>query len=229
VLLYGPIGIGKTSVLAAVAERSRVAGRPCGVAERTMSISDVTRALACAYPDVCAPTQRRLRSSLRQCVDGRPAVILLDHVLNAPTAMKGFLRTLRGTRTGVAFAVDADQPRDHARARGLHLTYREIALPPLERRHMRRLLEAKLRAADQLVSEADQDALLDLARGRPGWIVMFAERLCDRQYWRNDRVRLDRLRLDASADVLARYLRANEERFSKAAARASTAPRDAQH
>lgn len=211
VLLYGPLGIGKTSVLEAVAARARAAGRPTGLATRTMSLGDATRALASAYPEARAATQKRLRSCLRSCVDERPAVLVLDHVLNAPTALRGFVRSLRGTRTGVAFAFDADHPRDHSRAREFHLTHREIALPPLGRRYLRRLLETKLRTANQRVGADDQDVLLDVARGRPGWIATVIELLGDRRHWRGDRVRLDRLCVDVSIGILQRYMRATNE------------------
>lgn len=215
VLLYGPVGAGKTTVLQVVAERVRDAGRPCGIARRTTSLGDVTRALAGAYPGAQARTQRGLRSFLRRAVEDKPAVLILDHVLKAPTALKGLLRSLRGTRTGVLFAIDADQPRDHAWARELHLTYREVELLPLSRRDMRRLLHTRLHAAEQRLIPEDEELVLDLARGRPGWIDMVVERLADPQYWRAGRVRADLLRLDVGSVIVQRYIRANNERYGQ--------------
>jgi MoxR-like ATPase len=113
VLLHGPMGIGKTTILEAVATRVRSTGRPCGFAPRTKGLGDVTGALAAAFPEANAPTQRRLRNMLLRHVEKRPAVLVLDHVLNAPTAMRSFLRSLRGNRTGVVFAFDVEHPRDH--------------------------------------------------------------------------------------------------------------------
>lgn len=215
VLLCGPLGVGKSTVLQAVAKRARESGRPCGMARRTACLGDVTRALAGAYPEAHARTQRGLRSFLRRAVEDKPAVLILDHVLKAPAALKGFLRSLRGTRTGVLFAIDADQPRDHAWARQLHLTHREVKLPPLSRRDMRRLVHTRLHAAEQRLVEEDEEYLLDVARDRPGWLDMIVERLADEQYWRSARVRADLLRLDVGSAVLQRYIRAINERFGE--------------
>jgi hypothetical protein len=206
VLLYGPIGIGKTSILKAVAARTAAQGRPTAFAPETAGLKDVTRALAAAYPDARGPTQRRLRSSLRQRIEERPCVIVLDHVLHGSTALRGFLRLLRGTKAGVLFGVDTDRATDHHRARSLRLAYREIHVPPLGRRSMRRLLDSELASASLCLHAEDREDLLDLARGRPGWIVWSVRRLAECEFWRGDRVRLSHLRVELSTDVLRRYL-----------------------
>ncbi len=113
------------------------------------------------------------------------------------------------------FSVDVDQPRDHAWARGLHLAWREVELPPLDRRHMRCLLERRLIELKRRLVPEDEDLVLDTALGRPGWIDMIVERLADERYWRDARVRGDLLRLDVSAAVAGRYIRATNERFGQ--------------
>jgi hypothetical protein len=80
---------------------------------------------------------------------------------------------------------------------------------------MRRLLERRLVAPGVRLHPDDQDLLLDLARGRPGWLAMFVERLADERYWRADRARPGRLYADVSTAILERHIRANNERFDE--------------
>jgi len=210
VLVFGPIGIGKTAILRELQRRVAAAGRPCGYASRVTALGDVTRALGDAYPEVSAHerTQRSYRASLRMAVEVRPGVLLLDHLARAGTGLRGFLRSLQGTGLGVLLAGDVEYPRDRARLRELRLAYREEEVPPLTPRQLRRVLEDGLRARTLPwpLGERDRAVLLDAAQGRPGRVVAFAERLADAQYWEDGHLRVARLTGDVWNVETARYL-----------------------
>jgi hypothetical protein len=123
------------------------------------------------------------------------------------TATRGFLRSLRASGLGVVLAVDVEAPRDHARARAMRLTHLELEVPPFEGRLLRQLLAQQLaaRTLPHELTDPDRAALVEVALGRPGWIVMLAERLADRQYWSRGHVFTELLRADVSIAVAARY------------------------
>ena len=175
VLVYGPWCIGKTALLDEVQRRVAATGRPCALAPHTNGLADITAALARACPDARRDplTQRHLRTLLRNLIAQRPGALLLDHAAIAGTAVKGYLRSLAGLGLGVVLAVDAENERDHGRARAWGLAYREVAVPRLGGSHMARLLDEYLRAASVAVplQADDRAALLDAAQGRPGWLV----------------------------------------------------------
>jgi hypothetical protein len=151
---------------------------------------------------------------LRLVIEEQPTVLILDHVVAATTALKGYVRSLRGNQLGVVFAVDAEHSRDHTAARAFHLAYQEVKLAPLGRKHMKRLLAAKLRHPKLPfpLLEEDAAALLDIAAGRPGWVEMIVERLVHRGYWRDGRVLTEILRAEAASVVAARYMLANSNK-----------------
>jgi len=144
-------------------------------------------------------------------------MLLLDHLLDAGSALKGYLRSLRGTGLGVVIAADVEHPRDHARIRARGLSYREIALPPLLERHMRRLFDRRIKARrlPNPVSEPDRGALVQIAKGRPGWIVRLAVAASQPRYWRGDRLLIDLLAIDVSIAVTQYYGTRMGERWSK--------------
>jgi ABC-type phosphonate transport system ATPase subunit len=94
VLLYGPMGSGKSALLEALARGMKQQRRPCGFSRRTRSLSDLTGALLAAYPAVRRPgrAQRQLRSDLVYAVQARPGALLLDHLVDVGTQFKGYLR-----------------------------------------------------------------------------------------------------------------------------------------
>lgn len=220
-LLYGPIGSGKSALLEALARVMKKQHRPCGFCRCTRSLSDMTEALLTAYPGVRREgrTQRQLRSDLVYAIEARPGVLLLDHLRQVGTQFKGYLRSLRGTGLGVLLAADAEVPRDHRRLRDMHLAYQEIKVPPLPSRVMRRIL------ADCLATEplpfsfqaADIAALIRMARGRPGWLVMAGQLLCDTHYWRNGRVLKGSLRAEIMTRTAGMYFRRTDEIHMKKA------------
>ena len=123
VLLLGPVGIGKTTILGMLASALSETGRPVGLCHQASSLGDVIAALGRAYPEIGtrAKTQRALRGALRLAVDHRPGTLLLDHLVGAGTALKGFLRSLQGTGLGVVIAADIEHERDHARIRAMKI------------------------------------------------------------------------------------------------------------
>jgi hypothetical protein len=205
VLVWGPWGIGKSTWLAGLYERSVSEGVPCGLAPRTTSLHDVTEALARAYPGVSLTnrSQRQVRSALRMALEARPGILLLDDLREAGTAMRGFLRSLRGTGLGIAIAVDVEHPRDLARARRLGLAYHQRAIPPLRGEPLGALVA---RAWEPTIHPSDRRALIRIASGRPGWVVRIAERLRDDAYWRGCRICCEKLSADVTLDALAHYV-----------------------
>jgi len=209
VLLYGPIGIGKTSILEAVKRSIEKENRPCGFSPQTSSLSDLTAALLRAYPDIDAEgrTPRQVRSALRMAVERNPGVVLLDHLRNAGTHFKGYLASFRGTRLGAIIAADVEVPRDHDRFRAMHFAYREEKVPPLANRYLRRLLAEALakQSVPQPLSEADGEALVKAAHGRPGWILLIAELLQNPDYWSGGRVHVKSILASVTIMINKKY------------------------
>jgi hypothetical protein len=211
VLLYGPVGVGKSSVIRWLDARAEARGVPRGLALATETLGDLTTALTRAYPDVDvgSVTKRQARSRLRNAVEQRPGVLLLDHLGETGRAFKGALRSLRGMGAGVLLAADVDQPRDHERARQLHLAQYEVELPPLHGSTMRALMRSMLATADlpfHLLAE-DVSALVTAAEGLPGRSAWIVETLHDSGAWRSGRPRCDWLRIEATIAAAERYRR----------------------
>ncbi len=210
VLLLGPFGIGKTSILMEISRRLGESGIPCGFAPDTQCFSNVADALLAAHPGAgdSAPTRRELRSRLRLAVDRKPSVLLLDHVTSAGSAMKGFLKSLRGTGLGVAMAVDAENRRDRLAARALHLSYLEIVVPALTGQVKASLFDHLLaeREIPRTLHDDDRRRLLRLSKGNPGRVVMFCDLLVEPRFWRDDRVLTSSVEMAAKESILHHYL-----------------------
>jgi hypothetical protein len=211
VLLYGPVGVGKSSVIRWLDARAEARGIPRAVALDTNTLGDLTAALVRAYPDVDvgSVTMRQARSRLRNAVERRPGIVLLDHLGQTGRAFKGALRSIRGMGVGVLLAADVEQPRDHERIRRLRLTHSEVELPTLHGSTMRTLMRSMVAAADlpfPLRAE-DASALVTAAEGLPGRAAWIVEALHDSGAWWNGRPRCDWLRAEAIIAAAERYRR----------------------
>jgi energy-coupling factor transporter ATP-binding protein EcfA2 len=215
VLLLGPVGIGKSALLAELARLFDREGCPCGSVPETRCLGDVTEALARAYPGVSSARdhQRRRRGLLRRAVIQRPGVLLLDQLRTATPAMKRFLTSLWGTGLGVILAGDIEHARDRARIRGFGLAHRELVVPALGWRHSSQLLHRALATRDlpHPIAVPDRAKLLKVAQGRPGWILRIADRLTAQRYWRGGRICVEVLHSDLTLEVASRYLLGSEE------------------
>jgi hypothetical protein len=208
VLIFGPVGAGKTTVLEAIEHRARSRGVPCGLSAQTDTLSDLTRTLSTAYPESkSARTQRATRSRLRRAVEARPGFLLLDHLGHVGLAFKGLLRSLRGMGMGVLLAADVDNVRDRVRVRRLHLTHLELELLPLHGSTIRALVRSMLAHCDLPFPLRDRDlrALVQAADGLPGRAVRFVDALRDAKAWTNGGPRCDWLRTEAIIAAAERY------------------------
>ena len=209
ILLYGPLGGGKTAILEAVADVVKNRCRPCGVSVRTESLQDVTDALRQAYPSISVKglNPRRVRVALDTAVEADPGVLLLDHLHGAVPRFKGFLRSLMGTGLGVLYAADTESRRDHLRYRSLRLACEEEAVPPLSRRHMHCIAESVFSREVfpyPLIRE-EVSSLVRIADGRPGWIDMMARLLRREEQWFDGEVLKELLRANVLCKIVAAY------------------------
>jgi hypothetical protein len=200
-LLLGPLGAGKSTVLAAVAERLRAEGRPCGSVPRTASLRDMTLAAVLAYPELATTgwKQGAIRRALSQAMESRPPVLVLDGIVGATPPMRKYLHVLQGRGVGLLIAADSQNQRDHLRIRGLRLACREVVLPPLEARVVREIL-APLAPAGWL------DALAAIAHGNPGRAERAAVLAKEQRYWSNGALLRAMLETDLDMETARRAM-----------------------
>lgn len=185
-LLYGPRGGGKTTLLKTLARDARNDGIPCGYAESTGSLGAITRAFADAYPDADTEglSRRRARARLRLAAEARRGVLLLDHASAVNTQMVGFLRRLRGGVAGVVLAADVDSERERRRVRDWRLGAASVRMPPASAARLRRAFRAGCRDAGVIELCAPwQRQLVRAARGRIGWVEQCTRLLGEPRYW----------------------------------------------
>lgn len=199
VVVCGPSGIGKTTLFSDLRDHISARRVPCATAPRTDSLQDVISALKTLFPTGPAELgPRRVRGLLRDAAEATPAVLLLDHVTRVGTAMKGFLRSLRGTRLGVGFAIDVDGPRDKARMRKWCLSHTELQVPPASGTSLRRLLMERAGAgSSRPLPPRALEELLEAAAGRPGYVASCARLMQEPRYWVDARLHLALLQSDA--------------------------------
>jgi hypothetical protein len=188
-ILYGPRGAGKSTLIGELGVQCRVIGTPCGIARRTTGLPNIVEALAEAYPatDIAGMGKRAARVHLRLVADGHPGVLLLDHATRMTTAMLGYLRRLRGGIAGTLLVVDVDSPRERERMRDWHAGALSIRMPLLPNRTLHQVLLAATHDLPEIESRTLRQ-IVRMARGRIGWIKECARRLQMREYWRDDRL-----------------------------------------
>lgn len=203
-VVWGPRGSGKTTLFHAVLRE--VGEAHAALSPATNSLDDITRALERAYREV--PTaglaRRAARSRLWWAADAEPGCLLLDHVRRVPSAMKGWLRRLRGGLVGVALAIDIDSARERERMRSLRIGCASFRMPPTAAPTLGRLLSLQWEVAGALPLSADaRKILVRAARGRPGWIVHCAALANDPRYWPGGQLRVPVLALDTEIRLRA--------------------------
>ncbi len=206
-VLYGPRGSGKSTVLAELEKHLNRIGVPCGYSSATTSLEAITRALARAYPSVQTRevAARIARWRLWSAADTHRGVILLDHLSCVSNAMVSFLRRrLHGGVVGALSAVEVDDERERKQMKPWRIGALSLRMPLASRRQLRRLLLVRWQRSGVPQLESHQeDQFVDAARGRPGWIVQCSGLACDERYWANGRLLLTVLSTDTEA--LVRY------------------------
>lgn len=196
-ILYGPRGAGKSTLVGELGIQCRAIGIPCGVAQRTIGLPDIVAALAEAYSaaDISGMGRKAARVHLRLVADALPGVLLLDHATRMTAAMLGYLRRLRGGIAGTLLVVDVDSPRERERMRDWHAGALSIRMPLVPNRTLHQVLLAATHNLPEFDSRTLRQ-IVRMARGRIGWIRECARRLQMQEYWRNDRLHLAVLCMD---------------------------------
>jgi hypothetical protein len=196
-ILYGPRGAGKSSLVGELGVQCRAIGISCGVAPRTIGLPDIVSALAEAYPgtDIAGMGRKAARVHLRLVADALPGVLLLDHATRMTTAMLGYLRRLRGGIAGTLLVVDVDSLRERERLRDWHAGALSIRMPLMPNRDLHQVLLAATHDLPEIESRTLRQ-IVRMARGRIGWIRECARRLQMQEYWRDDRLHLAVLCMD---------------------------------
>jgi hypothetical protein len=185
-VLYGPHGIGKTTLLRDLETRVRNAGVACGYSPQTRHLDDIQRALEQAYPGLAFEEAAQLstRSPSSGAPDAKPGVLLLDHLTDVSSPMVGLLRRLRSGLMGVLTSVDGEVERERPRLRPWRLGALSVRMPRASVMLLRDLLRQG--SADLQLPELDPDTerrLIRAAEGRPGWILQCVQLQTQGRYW----------------------------------------------
>ena len=198
-VLFGPRGVGKSTLLTVLQADNGALGAPCGLARATSGLADIVGALAQAYPaiDIEGLGRRAAKARLRSAADRMSGVLLLDHATTVTTAMLGYLRRLRGGIAGALLVADVDTEHERERLRAWHIGAMSVRMPLTSDRQLREMLISMLQGGGLPVLEqrlAQQVA--HAARGRIGWLVECIKRMHAEEYWRDGRLHLAALRTD---------------------------------
>jgi thymidylate kinase len=183
-ILYGPRGSGKSTLVSQLHARFAKANTPCGAAQSTSCLDDITRTLESAYPAVNTHgvARRTARARVWNAADRRGCVLLLDHLTKVSTAMVGFCRRLRGGIAGILFVIDVDVERERQRMRAKRLAL-SVRMPPVSMRQLRTLLRSRCAEHHLRVALDMERQILRAAHGRPGWIVQCTTLMPQSRYW----------------------------------------------
>lgn len=194
VLLHGPVGVGKSAILQALASWARASSRSGEGALRTVRFEDGAGPIVGVK--TAAVTRHEVSSLVRRAFEAHSGVLLLDDVVEASAPLMGLVRAARGSGLGVVLAVDLER----IPARGFGMVDREIAVPRLHSAVLRQIVAERLvgLALPNPLVEADRLALLVAAEGRPGKLIAMIERLTIPAYWHDGRLRLGPLEADTS-------------------------------
>lgn len=199
--LYGPHGIGKTTLIGRLHAHFLRAGTPCGLSSATACLGDVTCAFEGAYPavDTAGIGRRRARSRLVMAADGNAGVLLLDEVTRMGTAMCGFLRRLRRGFVAVLLAADVEAECDLQRLKQWYFGTCRLAMVPAPAARLRPLFRrhctAAARNAPRIPSDVER-RIVRAACGRPAWIIECAQRVSQPRYWRGETLLVETLCMD---------------------------------
>jgi predicted ATPase len=184
VVLYGPRGSGKTTLILQLHDRFSRAHVPCALCKSTASLNDITRTMEAAYPQVSTHSisRKTARARLWDAADHRECVLLLDHVTDVSTAMVGFGRRLRGGIAGVLYVVDVDVEREKQRMRRKRLAL-SVRMPAACMLQLRSLLRSRCKEQGFAVDTETEHQILKTAHGRPGWIVQATTLMGQARYW----------------------------------------------
>jgi energy-coupling factor transporter ATP-binding protein EcfA2 len=183
-ILYGPRGSGKSTLVSQLHARFARASIPCGFAQYTACLDDITRAMEAAYPKVNTQAigRRTARARLWHVADQRGCVLLLDHLTKVSTAMVGFCRRLRGGVAGILFVVDVDVERERQRMRAKRLAL-SLRMPHASIQQLRTLLRSRCAEHRLSVGRKMESQILRAAQGRPGWIIQCTTLMPQTRYW----------------------------------------------
>jgi predicted ATPase len=198
-ILFGPRGVGKSTLLTLLQEQNHSLGAPCGLSHTTSGLADVVAALAQAYPatDVEGIGKRVAKARLRSAADRVAGVLLLDHATTVTTAMLGYLRRLRGGIAGALLVADVDTEHERERLRAWRIGALSVRMPVSSDRQLHHafLLALRESALPELEPRVAQQ-IAHAARGRIGWLTACLERMREPEYWRDGRLHLAALCTD---------------------------------
>jgi hypothetical protein len=198
-ILFGPRGIGKSTLLTLLGAQNRLCGAPCGVAHSTSGLPDVVAALAQAYPATNTEGigKRAARARLRSAADRRSGVLLLDHATTVTTAMHGYLRRLRGGIAGTLLVADVDTEHERERLRAWRIGALSVRMPVTSDRQLhQRLLMILRESALPALEPRIARLIIRAARGRIGWLMSCINRMHREEYWSGSRLHLAALCTD---------------------------------
>jgi hypothetical protein len=195
-VLYGPWGSGKTTVVIDLESRFKEAGIRCGRSERTQSLDDIVAALSAVYPSPDSPAAdfQDERARLWQAASGKAGILLLDHLLAVDNSMARFLRRLHRGTVGVLSVVDIELEEEQRKLRPWRLGTLAVRIPPESADRLARILEAAHEDYGLPPLKGDfESQLLRFAQGRPGWIHQCIELERNGHYWQDDQLFITQL------------------------------------